>query len=207
MKKKIIYIIVGILLFCCISSAILSQFAPDTIPEVQQKEEIDNTNTESVPTIEEVKSPTLTPEPTQEPIESKVSRAINDRDIKEILYNSESKTVILKFKLESFWDNADGIRTVYFKLVDSGKELFPSNLGIEKVIVQATADFTDSYGKESETLAMNVGMSKQEFEKYNWKNLEYQPIYNQMSSSCDPHYIHPAFLDGVNYEKIYLKSF
>lgn len=78
--------------------------------------------------------------------------------------------------------------------------------GVNAVELTLKSSFTDSYGKSSEEKALQIAMKKDEFQKYDWKNLVGQNIYNQMRTSCYDYYIHPAILKNLKIDKLTLLS-
>jgi hypothetical protein len=95
------------------------------------------------------------------------------------------------------------VRESYKILVKYGLEAFKRD-DINNLTVDYKTEFTDTYGKKSMQEAVILTISKVEFSKYDWNNLNYQPIYRQMESSCSTYYIHPAILKNLNYNKLYL---
>ena len=52
--------------------------------------------------------------------------------------------------------------------------------------------------------AVILTMPKDEFMKYDWEGLKYEPVYSQMETSCSYYYIHPAVKKNLKYDKLYL---
>ncbi len=134
---------------------------------------------------------------------SSFDNSIKKREGYNIKYNEESKTVTLIYNSETFWDESSLLRGAYSSLVKYGLEAFELE-DVDALTIKYKTEFTDSYGKKSSEDAVILTMSKEEFSKYEWKGLEYQPIHNQMKNSCLEHYIHPAILKNLKYESLHL---
>lgn len=57
----------------------------------------------------------------------------------------------------------------------------------------------DSRGNEAVGKAIQLEMSRDAFETYNWENMEYKKgMFQQFSSDCDTCYIHPGILNKID---------
>ena len=132
-----------------------------------------------------------------------LDRTIKTRDGYDISYAAGSKTATIIRTSTDLWDESSLVRESYKILVKYGLEAFKRD-DINNLTVDYKTEFTDTYGKKSMQEAVILTISKVEFSKYDWNNLNYQPIYRQMESSCSTYYIHPAILKNLNYNKLYL---
>lgn len=131
--------------------------------------------------------------------------SIKTRSGYNIQYDESTKTVKISYVSKTAWDENALVRNSYTILVKYGSEAFKID-NVDAVTVNVITDFTDSYGKSSSEDAVIISMPKSEFSKYDWKALEYSPIYRQMKESCSEYYIHPAILKALNNEKLYLST-
>lgn len=77
---------------------------------------------------------------------------------------------------------------------------------INKIELIIYCKMTDARGNEDENLAFDMCMLKDNYDKYNWKNLEYSKInYDVLKSDCEELYIHPGISKNVNFDDLYYK--
>lgn len=77
---------------------------------------------------------------------------------------------------------------------------------INKIELIIYCKMTDARGNEDEDLAFDMCMLKDNYDKYNWKNLEYSKInYDALKSDCEELYIHPSISKNVNFDDLYYK--
>jgi len=132
-----------------------------------------------------------------------LDQTIKNRNGYDISYNAETKTAKIVRTEMSFYDESSLVRESYKVLVKYGLEAFKRD-DVKYLTVNYKTELTDVYGKKTIENVIILTISKIEFSKYDWNNLNYQPIYRQMESSCSEYYIHPAILKNLNYEKLYL---
>lgn len=164
--------------------------------------------TQASPTPSEAKK---TPEPTKEVKPLSISdnvwialdNSMKTRKNYSVEYNESSKTASITFTSLDFYDESSMVRGSFTTLVKFGMEAFKID-GVDSVQVVVRTEFTDQYGKKSVEDAVRIIMSKSEFNKFDWNNLEYQPVYNQIKNASEGFYIHPAVLLKLNPDKLYL---
>jgi len=129
--------------------------------------------------------------------------SIKTREGYNISFNKKNKTATLVYTKKDSWDENSFARDVYSTLVKYGKEAFQIS-GVSAITVKCKTGFTDKYGKSKTEVGMIVTMPKKEFSRFDWDNLNYQPIYKKMESSCSKHYIHPAIWKNLDYDDVFL---
>lgn len=158
-------------------------------------------------TKQESQQTASTEPPKQESIYDKLWKALDEsrktRDGYSIEWDDQYKVVTLTRGPRDYYDETDTVRAAYTNLVSYGFKAFDID-GVDKVEVILKASFTDQYGKNQEEKAVDLRMNEQEFRKYDWNNLKYVNIYNQMLNSCDIYYVHPAIYKAQHTDKLYL---
>lgn len=124
----------------------------------------------------------------------------------DIQYNSESKYLFLTYgdKESMFFDESSMVEGFFATFVKYGMEVFQID-GVDKLEVTLRTTFLDSYGKEDLEDAITMDMHKDEFLKYDWDKLRFQPIYYQLDRSAAALYIHPAVLKKIDLDKLKLR--
>lgn len=117
--------------------------------------------------------------------------------------DASSKTASITKTSTSAWNESALVRDSFTTLVKYGTEAFKIK-GIDAVRVIVKTELTDSYGKKSVDDVVRIIMTKSEFEKFDWKNLSYQPVYARIKNASEAFYIHPAILQKLNPDKLYL---
>ncbi len=104
---------------------------------------------------------------------------------------------------KTVWDENALVRRSYANLVAYGMEVFKLEgvKGVQSIVV---GSFTDAYGKKANEDAVRLTMSEEEFAKYDWSNLYYKPVWQQMKQSSIDYYIHPTLVKNVEFDKLYL---
>jgi len=133
-----------------------------------------------------------------------LDESIKTRDGYSIVYVDESKIATLSRSPRDYYDETSVVKGAYHTLVSFGLKAFQID-GVDKVDVILNSKFTDEYGKSNEEKAVELSMREDEFNKYDWKGLAYQNVYEQMLNSCDDYYIHPAIIRNLNTDKLYLE--
>ncbi len=162
------------------------------------------TQTESVaqPSVQVTKQPekpmTMT---------DKLWKALDDsmktRDGYTVEFDESSKTASVTHTSTSFWDENSLVKGSFTTLVKFGKEVFKID-GVDSVRVVVKTEFTDQYGKKNIEDAVRIIMLKSEFNKFQWENLAYQPVYSQIKNASETLYIHSAIMQKLDPEKLYL---
>ncbi|HUD44386.1 MAG TPA: hypothetical protein VMR41_02485 [Patescibacteria group bacterium] len=169
------------------------------------------TQTSSNSSTTSTSQPTATPQP-KKPLttEDKLWQAYKNFDNQDtdfsgvkIDYDATTNTTTLTNTSDNFLDEQSAVNGVVNSLVGYGMQAFKIP-GVDKLVVAFRSTFTDSYGHKSTDDIARIGMTKDEFAKYDWKNLEFQPIYDQLQSSADPFYVNPSILGKIDTQKINL---
>ena len=122
-----------------------------------------------------------------------------DIDIK---YDAGFKIVTLTKKGDMFDENSF-VRDGFSTFVKYGREAFKIN-GVDHVLIDLTTTLVNSYGEESTETGMTIEMTRDNFQKFNWENLEYTPVRKQIESASEYFFIHGAIQKDLNNDKLYL---
>lgn len=171
-------------------------------------------NSSSQEKITASKSPTqevaiTTPVPTTPlTLEGKLQQIINkvlsdQKDVK-VNYDKETQIATVTYGEGSeFFDEKGMVQGAITVLVEVGQKAFKFD-GINELGIVVRNKFTDSYGKENIEDAVRLFMTKEEFQKFDWNNLKYHPIYYPISRSASVFIIHPAILKNIKIDDLYL---
>jgi len=120
------------------------------------------------------------------------------------IYKFIAETGIAKktISITDSWNESSLVKNAVSAFVKLGQIAF-KNSKVKYVLLECKTEFTDTHGKKSNEIAVSLKMSRNNFKKYNWKNLEYQPIYDQLKEDCDNFYIHPGIFKNLNFDKVY----
>lgn len=131
----------------------------------------------------------------------------------EIQYMPEEKKVMLISYPEKYWSETNMYDLNETRLVSHsintfvayGLKAFQID-GVEVVGVDYRMPFTDNYGKQTTETAFKFAMSKSEFGKYDWNNLNNKPVYSQIVHSANEtdFEIKPSILRNLEKEKVKL---
>ena len=72
------------------------------------------------------------------------------------------------------------------------KEAYVYDDAINDIQIMIKTNFMDAKGNVTTDKAIQFKMNKENFETYNWDNLEYISVYDQFSSDCETFYIDSA---------------
>lgn len=113
---------------------------------------------------------------------------------------SLDKIVHIYYKPKSVWDEKGMVRDTASKAINSMKVLF-ANSEITHIVFWTLGDFTDSYGKTSESTAFRVGLKSATASKINWDNFipMVEVDYNKLFDIADDKYVHPAIAKKLNF--------
>lgn len=112
-------------------------------------------------------------------------------------------TVSLSYTSDSFLDESWAVGGAFNTFVSFGQKAFKID-GVKRIVLAFKSTFTDSYGKNSVGDIIRFGMTKEEFEKYDWTNLNHQPIFYKIQRSATPFYVNPSVMLKIEPEKITL---
>lgn len=147
--------------------------------------------------------------------ESKVKKAVGDiikpENLKSATYSADTKTVKVEYNPHSkigdtsyaMISSDSFVREIYTNLVKIGKGVFQVE-NVEKLNIVAYVDFMDNYGKSKEEKGGEILFSKEEFNKFQWDNLKYQPISKEIKQTALDYYIHPAIAKEINEKDLFL---
>lgn len=85
-----------------------------------------------------------------------------------------------------------------------GNRAFYGNDTIMAIFLGVNTKLMDQYGNEVIERVIKLKMTETEFFIFEWENLEYRPIYQQMKRSCEIHWIHPAIRKKIDPNELYL---
>lgn len=182
--------------------------SPETVVVYQKAQPKEETKTT------EPASQTATPTPTQTPkteqavdimdqLWKAADSGLKTREGVEIKYNQYDKVAILTKTEESSWDENSLVRDAYTTFVKYGREAFKLD-GVDHVMVNLNTTFTDSYGNNKTDTAVVVEMTKENFQKFNWDNLKYTPVSQQIETASEQYYIYPSIEKKLDTSKLYL---
>ena len=132
-----------------------------------------------------------------------LDKSIKSRNGYSVEYDETSKTASITKVSTAAWDESALVRESFTILVKFGTEVFKIE-GVDAARVIIRTELTDQYGKKSVEDVVRIIMNKSEFGKFDWNNLNYQPVYTQIKNASEAFYIHPAILKNLNPDKLYL---
>jgi len=217
-RIKFLNIIKGILIIVFFIAVIA--ITPSTpINEIQTDNEVQNVEVKVLGDEEETSAEIITEDDNQTIIEQNdeqpdimnrlwvaVDDALNTRDgydVQWLDYDITDTVAIVIKSPDDYWDNDAIVREAYSLLVKYGEEVF-KNSEVIRVGVVVQGNFIDSYGNEVVKEAVRIIMSRNEFEKFDWENLEYMPISTQIQNSSEIYIIHQSIREDLNLEKLFL---
>lgn len=128
-----------------------------------------------------------------------------NRDGWNIIYSQANNpgVVTLTQTSDSFWDEQMAVNGAINTSISYGYQVFKIP-GIDQEIIEFKSTFTDNFGNKSVEDIIKIGITKDKFNRYNWQNLNYEPIYNQMIQSADPFDINPSVKSKINTDQLTL---
>jgi len=171
-----------------------------------------NSKTENTQTATQAQqTATSTPEPTKQakPLTTTdklwvaLDNSMKTRDGYSVEYDESSRSASVIKTTTDAWDESSLVRGSFTTLVKYGTEAFKIE-GVDSVRVVIKTEFTDQYGKKAMEDAVRIIMNKSEFSKFDWNNLKYQSVYNQIKNASEGFYIHSAILKKLDSDKLYL---
>lgn len=158
------------------------------------------TPTTAQPTVSALTQGTLS---TEERLWKAIDDTFRSRNGYNVTFDSKTGTARLTYTKNMFLDEESTVRTAYTYFVKYGENAFKLE-GVDRLTMQVKTEFTDSYGKKNNEIAVRVTMPKSEFMKYDWKAFEFKNAYPAMERSAEENYIHPAIFKNVDTEKLHL---
>lgn len=164
-----------------------------------------NTNQpEPTPVVVEPVKEEPKPEPTTiDKLWIALDDSIKTRTGYDVQWDEENKTVWLTRTQDTFWDEKDLVEDTYTDFVKFGKLAFQID-GVDYIDISYQVPFTDEFGAETMKDAVGLQMKKETFEKFNWENLKYQPIYQTMQDNAEYQTIHPSIRKKIDESKLIL---
>lgn len=129
-------------------------------------------------------------------------KALKTRDGVDIQFDEIVGTAQLFVTDKEYWDEKAVIRSTYSNFVKWGL-LVNSLPKVQAIDVHTKTEFTDAKGNKSTDTAVRILMDVAVFKSYNWENLKYQPIHNQLTADGTL-YIHPAIRKAVDLNDVKL---
>lgn len=190
--------------------------SPETVIVYQKSQPKEETKTAepSSQTSTPAPSQTSTPPPSETPkteqtvdimdeLWKAADAGLQTRQGVDIKYNQYDKVAILTKTEESSWDENSFVRDAYTVFVKYGREAFKLD-GVDHVMVNLDTAFTDSYGNSKTDTGVVIEMTKGNFQKFNWDNLKYTPVSQQIEAASEQYYIHPSIEKKLDSSKLYL---
>lgn len=167
-------------------------------------------NEEAGTAIEEIKEETEAPTEEDKPVEAQLKDIIDSLNIKysdlDIYQDDPNRPqyIIRYLSEETFWDEKDFVTSNISNYINICKEAYVKDTNKIELIVYVK--MTDPRGNENEEKALDMCMTKDKFNQYNWENLQYSMIdFDILKSDCEDLYIHPGILKNVNTDDLYYK--
>ena len=210
--SKIIIIIGGLIIFCCICS-IFTSFLPksETAPALgadaiftqafetalaEYDQEAPENQPEEPPTSENTPIPAtaiiLSPE---DALKESIREALGElnRDgnrIHEIDIRGDNNDLVsVRFSLNDNFSDDSILRVGMLDIIDILKAVNSSSIDYSIVIVEGTFLMVDTYGNESEEQVIFASYSKENIDLINWSNF----LTDNIFVIADTHNLHPAF--------------
>ena len=160
--------------------------------------------TTQTPTTQENSTDLTKPLTTEDRLWQAVDNGLKKRDNINIYYDSADKIVIIEHTDENPYSAESFVKQAYSILVLYGQEAFNID-DVNAINVQNKTALTDEYGKKNIENGVIIEMTKENFSKFEWKNLEYQQINTRIQTASDIYRIHPAIQKEIKDEsKLYL---
>ena len=134
-------------------------------------------------------------------MEEKIKEVLKDKNNIEI--STIDNKVIVKYKTDTPLTFNTLLREVLSLYVKIGKIIYNNN-NIQEFDFVINGDITDEYGNKKIDRLIEILMPKDNFVKYQWENLEYQPIYNIFIKETDIFYILYSMRSQIDIDKIFL---
>lgn len=183
-------VVVSILTIIALAAS--SSNKPQTPNSVAQQSSQTTTNTNQ--TQASVKTTPAKPLTIQDKLWQAVDTGLKSRKGIDISYDASDpsdKVAFIEHTDPEPFDSQSFIRQSYTILVLFGREAFKID-GVDSINVQNKTYFTDQYGNKKLSSGVTIDMHKAEFNKFNWDNLKYQPVSNQIQAASDVYIIAPA---------------
>lgn len=132
-----------------------------------------------------------------------VDTTLKSRSDISVSYDETTKTATVNHTDLEPYNESSFVRQAYTILVVYGKSAFAIE-GVEHLNVQNSCNLQDRYGKDTVQSCMTIQMKKSVFNKFDWSQLEYQPVSDTIENESDIYTIAPALSSKVEPSKLYL---
>lgn len=147
---------------------------------------------------------TTKPATTQDQLWTAVDNGLKKRDNIKIDYDGTDKVAFIEHTDNDPYDAVSFVRQTYAMLALWGPEAFKVS-GVDIINIQNKTTFKDQYGNNSTGTGVTIEMTKDQFSKFNWKNLEYSPINDAIQNNSNVYIIVPAIRNEIkDPSKLYL---
>ena len=109
----------------------------------------------------------------------------NSKNRENLVIRPSSTELRVEYKIVSFWDSNDFLKKAISDYCNFAKEFYSKNNDITTIGFYLKAEYTDAYGNQGEQFVLKFSMNKENFQKFNLKNLEYKSIYDTFRYECD----------------------
>lgn len=141
---------------------------------------------------------------TQDKLWQAVDSTLKKRDNINISYDATEKVAFIDHTDENPYNAESFVRQAYTILALYGQAAFNIE-GINHLNVQNKCKLTDAYGKDSVKSCVTIEMSKDQFSKFNWPNLDHLEVDNNIENASDIYIIVPAIKSQTKPSNLYLK--
>jgi len=141
---------------------------------------------------------TTAPLTMEEKLQQITNKVLTDNKSTKVNYDNGTQTATITWGEGSdFFDEKLMIQGAINVFVEIGLKAFKLD-GVKNLVVATRTNFTDSYGKNVVEDAVRLSMTRDEFQKFDWNNLKYHPIYNSFNKSATEFYIHPGIFKNLS---------
>ncbi len=156
-------------------------------------------------TTKPVASTPTTPQTIEDKLWQAVDTALKQRTNIKVSYDEKEKVAFIEHTDADAYTAESFVKQAYAMFVLFGQEVFKID-GVEHVNAQNKTTFTDQYGKNSIESGVTIEMTKANFSKFDWKNLEYQQVNTRIQAASDIYIIRQALANDIkDQSKLYLK--
>lgn len=176
-------------------------------PSSQSSPQPSNTNT-SASTQKAVVKPTSKPLTLQDKLWKVTDSLQMQRDATKINYDPQTGEVMVKFNIAKHWSDTHMQDLTPIALMNTEVNNFVSlGLGMFKIPevkivgIDFQTMFNDQYGNSTLQDAWKFSMTKDEFQKYDWQNMEGKPVFDQFVGNSvreDDYYIADSLQIAIN---------
>lgn len=100
------------------------------------------------------------------------------------------------------WDETAFVRRNLANYINFCKAAYQID-GVSDIDFEISTTMMDAKGNESVYTVQSIWMSKDEFETFNWENLEYKKIFDVFKDSCEIFWLYPGIANNITTDDIY----